>query len=121
MARAVVTPVMGLFLCQAEDCIRDLVRSRGRGDVYKRQEEDFAPGPAPEGEVDFGAAVVVGGEVSPKQVGLHAFGDHGLSFGMRAIDVGWLWGDRDVMPDRPPVGALLPASGALWPLFNHST
>ena len=26
------------FLCQAEDGIRDLVRSRGLGDVYKRQE-----------------------------------------------------------------------------------
>ena len=27
----------GLFLVQAEDGIRDLVRSRGLGDVYKRQ------------------------------------------------------------------------------------
>ena len=27
----------GGFLCQAEDGIRDLVRSRGLGDVYKRQ------------------------------------------------------------------------------------
>ena len=26
-----------MFLCQAEDGIRDLVRSRGLGDVYKRQ------------------------------------------------------------------------------------
>ena len=26
------------FFCQAEDGIRDLVRSRGLGDVYKRQE-----------------------------------------------------------------------------------
>ena len=25
------------FFCQAEDGIRDLVRSRGLGDVYKRQ------------------------------------------------------------------------------------
>ena len=25
------------FFFQAEDCIRDLVRSRGLGDVYKRQ------------------------------------------------------------------------------------
>ena len=35
------------FFCQAEDGIRDLVRSRGLGDVYKRQdnvrwEDDFA-------------------------------------------------------------------------------
>ena len=28
------------FFCQAEDGIRDLVRSRGLGDVYKRQVED---------------------------------------------------------------------------------
>ena len=27
------------FFCQAEDGIRDLVRSRGLGDVYKRQEQ----------------------------------------------------------------------------------
>ena len=26
-----------MFFCQAEDGIRDLVRSRGLGDVYKRQ------------------------------------------------------------------------------------
>ena len=26
-----------VFFFQAEDCIRDLVRSRGLGDVYKRQ------------------------------------------------------------------------------------
>ena len=31
-----------MFFFQAEDGIRDLVRSRGLGDVYKRQE----PGPA---------------------------------------------------------------------------
>ena len=30
---------MILFFFQAEDGIRDLVRSRGLGDVYKRQEE----------------------------------------------------------------------------------
>ena len=30
------------FFCQAEDGIRDLVRSRGLGDVYKRQYEKFA-------------------------------------------------------------------------------
>ena len=29
-----------LFFFQAEDGIRDLVRSRGLGDVYKRQEHD---------------------------------------------------------------------------------
>ena len=30
------------FFFQAEDGIRDLVRSRGLGDVYKRQEQGFA-------------------------------------------------------------------------------
>ena len=30
---------MRLFFFQAEDGIRDLVRSRGLGDVYKRQED----------------------------------------------------------------------------------
>ena len=32
---------------QAEDGIRDLVRSRGLGDVYKRQESDRAVGAEP--------------------------------------------------------------------------
>ena len=31
----------GVFFFQAEDGIRDLVRSRGLGDVYKRQDLDF--------------------------------------------------------------------------------
>ena len=34
------------FFFQAEDGIRDLVRSRGLGDVYKRQFDHFAPGTA---------------------------------------------------------------------------
>ena len=29
--------LLAVFFCQAEDGIRDLVRSRGLGDVYKRQ------------------------------------------------------------------------------------
>ena len=33
--------VMSLFFFQAEDGIRDLVRSRGLGDVYKRQAQAF--------------------------------------------------------------------------------
>ena len=33
------TCLVWLFFFQAEDGIRDLVRSRGLGDVYKRQEE----------------------------------------------------------------------------------
>ena len=31
--------VLGVFFFQAEDGIRDLVRSRGLGDVYKRQRD----------------------------------------------------------------------------------
>ena len=34
------------FFFQAEDGIRDLVRSRGLGDVYKRQGEQVGIGPA---------------------------------------------------------------------------
>ena len=34
--------VLGCFFFQAEDGIRDLVRSRGLGDVYKRQDLDVA-------------------------------------------------------------------------------
>ena len=30
-----------IFFFQAEDGIRDLVRSRGLGDVYKRQNKDY--------------------------------------------------------------------------------
>ena len=33
----------GIFFFQAEDGIRDLVRSRGLGDVYKRQPPEGAP------------------------------------------------------------------------------
>ena len=33
---------VGVFCFQAEDGIRDLVRSRGLGDVYKRQKEGDA-------------------------------------------------------------------------------
>ena len=36
------TECCGVFFFQAEDGIRDLVRSRGLGDVYKRQEEGVA-------------------------------------------------------------------------------
>ena len=37
MAESVTTVLDGLFFFQAEDGIRYLVRSRGLGDVYKRQ------------------------------------------------------------------------------------
>ena len=34
--------IVWFFFFQAEDGIRDLVRSRGLGDVYKRQQDDVA-------------------------------------------------------------------------------
>ena len=37
-----------IFFFQAEDGIRDLVRSRGLGDVYKRQEHNYAKWQRPE-------------------------------------------------------------------------
>ena len=39
-----------IFFFQAEDGIRDLVRSRGLGDVYKRQSYGFKPGDYPRSE-----------------------------------------------------------------------
>ena len=39
-----VCVVVYCFFCQAEDGIRDLVRSRGLGDVYKRQGPDGPSG-----------------------------------------------------------------------------
>ena len=45
------SPTVGFFFFQAEDGIRDLVRSRGLGDVYKRQDlclTTEAPQPPPE-------------------------------------------------------------------------
>ena len=39
------------FFCQAEDGIRDLVRSRGLGDVYKRQLRDIESGRIKEGSL----------------------------------------------------------------------
>ena len=41
------------FFFQAEDGIRDLVRSRGRGDVYKRQDRDHPLQEQPPDPVDF--------------------------------------------------------------------
>ena len=37
LQRGMPAPAVSVFLFQAEDGIRDLVRSRGLGDVYKRQ------------------------------------------------------------------------------------
>ena len=46
----------GFFFFQAEDGIRDLVRSRGLGDVYKRQ-------------VDVDAHIILGSTFDEKMVG----------------------------------------------------
>ena len=42
------------FFFQAEDGIRDLVRSRGLGDVYKRQQHDVEGDADREGDEDAG-------------------------------------------------------------------
>ena len=49
MLQGAVVALSLFFFCQAEDGIRYLVRSRGLGDVYKRQAQDgvheqFFPG-----------------------------------------------------------------------------
>ena len=44
--------ICSLFFFQAEDGIRDLVRSRGLGDVYKRQALDHAAADALEDVVE---------------------------------------------------------------------
>ena len=41
VCNVIVDLVSDVFFFQAEDGIRDLVRSRGLGDVYKRQVEDL--------------------------------------------------------------------------------
>ena len=48
-----------MFFFQAEDGIRDLVRSRGLGDVYKRQVQVFTPEGAAVSQ--FGGAGLVDG------------------------------------------------------------
>ena len=44
MVSGAVQAVLAVCLLQAEDGIRDLVRSRGLGDVYKRQKQNTAMG-----------------------------------------------------------------------------
>ena len=58
---------------QAEDGIRDLGRSRGLGDVYKRQQLAFSPAVmiAPIGEVAPGSGVVLDGRASSAGSGAH--------------------------------------------------
>ena len=52
-AGGAVDSCVGLFFFQAEDGIRDLVRSRGLGDVYKRQAHGIAHEPGPRYERTF--------------------------------------------------------------------
>ena len=59
---------------QAEDGIRDLVRSRGLGDVYKRQAQTRAPAGAAEPGIDAGLRAIVevmaaGGQVVEEALG----------------------------------------------------
>ena len=49
--------VLWFFLCQAEDGIRGLVRSRGLGDVYKRQPGTGGPAHRVEAQTRRGVAV----------------------------------------------------------------
>ena len=64
--------VVSCFFFQAEDGIRDLVRSRGLGDVYKRQVQGAADQQAPE-IVEAFAEDRADGEGGEEAV------DHGLS------------------------------------------
>ena len=54
--------VMDCFFFQAEDGIRDLVRSRGLGDVYKRQDE--GPGGLGAADIDTDGAARLGGDAN---------------------------------------------------------
>ena len=56
--RAALVCVLVFFFVQAEDGIRDLVRSRGLGDVYKRQLHGFLERSAFPAESLFGFAGV---------------------------------------------------------------
>ena len=58
------------FFFQAEDGIRDLVRSRGLGDVYKRQVTDGLTQRSPKGSGGIDAGIdsrVFGGSGQPAQ------------------------------------------------------
>ena len=63
-----------MFFFQAEDGIRDLVRSRGLGDVYKRQRPVCAIGRAVTGD-----GIVAGGGIAPTH-GLDPIGCVAVSY-----------------------------------------
>ena len=62
-----------LFFFQAEDGIRDLVRSRGLGDVYKRQDHGDSGGEVTEHLAE------AGGIKGARRIGLDGIGHLGLS------------------------------------------
>ena len=51
ISRRLPSQLFCIFFFQAEDGIRDLVRSRGLGDVYNRQRPDFALQTAGAGDI----------------------------------------------------------------------
>ena len=56
------------FFCQAEDGIRDLVRSRGLGDVYKRQHQ---PHPDKGRDAQIGERITIDIMVKPRDRKTH--------------------------------------------------
>ena len=60
---------MDFFFFQAEDGIRDLVRSRGLGDVYKRQGEGGSAQYGRQAEFHLGLIGVIDGQDHPFVVG----------------------------------------------------
>ena len=75
-----------LFFFQAEDGIRDLVRSRGLGDVYKRQVlAGLISGLRAQGMAAFDAAVA--GAWIHAEAGLEAERNHGQAATVLARDV----------------------------------
>ena len=66
--------MLGVFFFQAEDGIRDLVRSRGLGDVYKRQHDachDGADADHPQKGIDAAEDAPEGGRVLHVIVHVH--------------------------------------------------
>ena len=64
----IVVSYVGVFFFQAEDGIRDLVRSRGLGDVYKRQivvYADYDADGVTSGAIMWEAVHAIGGKIMP--------------------------------------------------------
>ena len=72
--KTTVLLVVVFFLFQAEDGIRDLVRSRGLGDVYKRQELVFILDSInPSGNWMLNGDRIIGGEIGITYGNLQVF------------------------------------------------